>query len=94
VLGKMGELGSHAEAGYRRVGQAAAKAVDVLIVVGAETAPILQAAQADGLQKAHAAADTDEAAALLRQIAREGDLVLVKGSRTARMERVIQHFEN
>lgn len=93
VLGGMGELGSHAEAGYRRVGLAAAKTVNTLITVGPETTPLLESAREAGLQ-VHETPDTAAAAALLRELAREGDLVLVKGSRGARMERVIQHFEN
>jgi len=93
VLGRMGELGSHAEAGYRRVGLAAGKTVHTVIAVGPETAPLQKAARQAGLQ-VHETPDTDAAAILLRELARAGDLVLVKGSRCARMERVIQHFEN
>lgn len=93
VLGRMGELGEHATAGYSRVGHAAAKSVQTLIAVGPETASLVEAARGSGLQQVHLASDTGEAADLLRQLAREGDIVLVKGSRTARMERVIQQFE-
>lgn len=94
ILGRMGELGSHAEAGYRRVGEAAARSVDTLIAVGPETAPLVAAARAGGLKPIHEFPEPAEAAALLREIAQEGDIVLVKGSRAARMERVIQNFEN
>ena len=94
VLGRMGELGSHAEAGYRRVGLAAAKTVNTLITVGPETGPLLETARQAGLKQVHETSDTTEAGSLLRELTREGDIVLVKGSRGARMERVIQHFEN
>jgi UDP-N-acetylmuramoyl-tripeptide--D-alanyl-D-alanine ligase len=93
VLGRMGELGSHAEAGYRRVGEAAARSVDTLIAIGEETTPLIEAARAGGLKPIHQISEAAEAAALLREIAREGDIILVKGSRAARMERVIQNFE-
>jgi len=94
VLGRMGELGSHATEGYQRVGRSAADTADALIAVGPETLPLSEMARASGLGEVHQAATTEEAAALLRQLVREGDVVLVKGSRAARMERVIQHFEN
>lgn len=94
VLGRMGELGAHAEAGYQRVGQAAAKSVNTLIAVGPETAFLSETARKAGLQQVHETANTDEAASLLKELSHEGDIVLVKGSRSARMEHVIQHFEN
>jgi len=92
VLGRMGELGSESERGHRAVGEAAAKAgIDMLITVGTEAALIADAAQAGGMKKVHHASDTTEAAALLSGLVREGDLVLLKGSRSAKMERVLDH---
>ena len=92
VLGRMGELGEHAAAGYQRVGRNAARIVDALIAVGPETVPLSETARAAGLKEVHATVDTAEAAGVLRQLAHEGDIVLVKGSRAARMERVIEAF--
>lgn len=92
VLGRMGELGGHAGAGYRRVGTVAASSVDALVAVGPETAPLCEAARAAGLSEIFTSADTQEAAAILGEIVREGDLVLVKGSRAARMENVLSAF--
>ena len=92
VLGRMGELGDYADEGYRRVGRTAASTMDVLIAVGPETAPLVEEAAAAGLAGAHRVADTSEAARLLRELARPGDAVVVKGSRAARMERVLEEF--
>ena len=91
VLGRMGELGEHASAGYQQVGRAAAS-IDALITVGPETVPLTETARAGGLKEIHETSSTEEAAGVLRRIAAEGDIVLVKGSRTARMERVIENF--
>jgi UDP-N-acetylmuramoyl-tripeptide--D-alanyl-D-alanine ligase len=92
VLGRMGELGAYAEEGYRRVGRTAAATMDVLIAVGPETSPLAEEAEKVGLSEIRRAADTAEAAKFLRDLARPGDAVVVKGSRAARMERVLEEF--
>lgn len=92
VLGRMGELGPYAGEGYRRVGRAAAATMDVLIAVGPETAPMADEAKAAGLGDVSRAADTAAAAKLLRELARPGDAVVIKGSRAACMERVLEEF--
>ena len=92
VLGRMGELGAYADEGYRRVGRTAASTMDVLIAVGPETAPLIDEATAAGLADVRQAGDTAEAARILRELTRPGDAVVIKGSRAARMERVLEDF--
>jgi UDP-N-acetylmuramoyl-tripeptide--D-alanyl-D-alanine ligase len=92
VLGRMGELGAYASTGYQRVGIAAAQTAQTLVAVGPETAPLRDAARSAGLTDLYETAGPQEAAQLLRDIAHEGDVVLVKGSRSARMEQVIGEF--
>jgi len=92
VLGCMGELGDYAGEGYRRVGRTAATTMDVLITVGPETAPLAGAAAASGVCEVRPAADTAEAARWLRELTKPGDAVVIKGSRAARMERVLEEF--
>lgn len=92
VLGRMGELGGHAAEGYTKVGRTAASALDFLVTVGPETAGLASAARDSGLENVHAAESPEDAAGMLREIAAPGDLVLVKGSRSARMEGVLEAF--
>lgn len=92
VLGRMGELGAHAAAGYQRVGKCAAGAVDLLLCVGEEAGAIAEAAREAGLPGTRVVADNKEAASLLSTLASEGDLVLLKASRSARMEEVLNNF--
>ena len=92
VLGKMGELGSHAAAAYRSVGEAASRLVDSLICVGAEAAAIGHAAAAVGQLDVKLVSDNTEAAILLPSMMQSGDFVLLKASRSARMEEVLQQF--
>src|SRR5438034_8941586 len=93
VLGEMGELGSESEHGHQEVGETAATfGVDQLIAIGDMGEVIAQAARAAGLKKASPVRSTSEAAELLSEIAEPGDLVLVKGSRSARTEQVIESF--
>ncbi len=93
VLGEMGELGAESERGHREVGEtAAALRIDELIAVGPVGAGIARAAEQAGLEKCVAVDSPKEAAALLEKNAVAGDLVLIKGSRSARMERVLEEF--
>lgn len=92
VLGRMGELGVHAAEGYRRVGRVAAATMNVLITVGSETADMAAAAEAEGGVEVKCADDTNAAGRLLREMTRPGDAVVIKGSRSARMERVLEVF--
>lgn len=89
VLGRMGELGSFDGEGYRRVG--AVGGADILISVGAETAPLREAARGV-IPEVFAAEDNQEAIERLRELAHEDDLILVKGSRSAAMETIIRNF--
>ena len=93
VLGEMRELGAESEHGHREVGEtAAALKVDHLITIGDVAATIAKAAEDAGLEKSVAVQSTSEAAELLGEIAVPGDLVLIKGSRAARTEEVIEQF--
>jgi len=92
VLGPMGELGNYADEGYRRVGRTAAGTMDVLIAVGEATSSLADEAARAGCRQVHRAADTSGAAKLLRELSRAGDAVVIKGSRSARMERVLEEF--
>ena len=92
VLGRMGELGSESEPGHRRVGVAAgALGLACVITVGEEARWIADSAQ--GVGEIIPVADTAAAAVALRSFAKAGDVVLVKGSRSAQMERVISDLE-
>jgi UDP-N-acetylmuramoyl-tripeptide--D-alanyl-D-alanine ligase len=93
VLGEMGELGTESEGGHREVGQEAATlGIDHLIAIGNGGAIMAEAARKAGLEQSTAVASTAEAAERLGEIAVAGDLILVKGSRAARTERVMEEF--
>jgi UDP-N-acetylmuramoyl-tripeptide--D-alanyl-D-alanine ligase len=93
VLGEMGELGVESERGHREVGEVAATLrIDELIAVGQAGALIAEAAKKGGLKNSVAVQSPPEAAELLGKSAVPGDLILIKGSRAARMERVLEEF--
>jgi UDP-N-acetylmuramoyl-tripeptide--D-alanyl-D-alanine ligase len=95
VLGQMSELGKESESGHREVGECAAElGIEVLIAVGALGAGIASSAQQAGLKTSHSVETPEQAAELLNTIASPGDLILVKGSRSAQMERVLETFAN
>jgi UDP-N-acetylmuramoyl-tripeptide--D-alanyl-D-alanine ligase len=91
VLGDMFELGDDAARLHAEVGRrAAAAGVDVLVAVGALSAHTAAAARAAGLTRVFETESFEEAAAHVRQNARSGDAVLVKGSRGMKLERVVK----
>ncbi len=81
VLGEMAELGAYSDAGHREVGAAVGELpVDELIAIGP---------QASAYGGRHVSS-VDEAVALLEELVRPGDCVLVKGSRAMGLERVAE----
>jgi UDP-N-acetylmuramoyl-tripeptide--D-alanyl-D-alanine ligase len=86
VLGTMAELGPDAVRFHRDIGELADRlGIDVLITVGEAALPI---AEGFGGER-YAAGTPEEAGGLLEELARAGDRVLVKGSRSAGLERVL-----
>ncbi len=92
VLGRMGELGHYADAGYKRVGEFASRNTDLLVVVGEEASRLVDSAQRSGLREVFHVSDCSGAAVLLRSVLRPADVVLLKGSRSSRMEEILKYF--
>ncbi|HEY3663071.1 MAG TPA: UDP-N-acetylmuramoyl-tripeptide--D-alanyl-D-alanine ligase [Chthoniobacterales bacterium] len=93
VLGQMAELGAESVRGHREVGEVAASlGIDHLISLGKDSAEIATAAHAAGLKQSQTLASAAEVADFLCASAHPGDLVLIKGSRAARTERVLEEF--
>lgn len=84
VLGRMGELGTHAPAEHLRIGALAAKRQLTVIAVGEGSEGIAQGAKTDSYFP-----DLEQAVAWLRCEVKPGDVVLFKGSRAANVERVM-----
>ncbi len=94
VLGDMLELGELSARLHAEIGEEALRAhADVLITVGAQmTHAARTAAQGDRAPTVIETSRTDDAATALGNTVRGRDVVLVKGSRGMRMERVIEQF--
>ncbi|HYH58306.1 MAG TPA: UDP-N-acetylmuramoyl-tripeptide--D-alanyl-D-alanine ligase [Thermoleophilaceae bacterium] len=86
VLGGMAELGESGPRFHHEIGHLAdALGIDVLITVGELALPYADAFGGE----LHQVGDAEEAGALLEEIALPGDRVLVKGSRSVGLERVL-----
>lgn len=89
ILGDMRELGDDAEEEHRALGQLAAKTITALITVGDLARHTSESAAEAGLPVRHA--ETAESAAEnFRPKLKEGDVVLVKGSRALALERAVE----
>ncbi|MCS6910352.1 MAG: hypothetical protein NZM11_07265, partial [Anaerolineales bacterium] len=92
VLGDMLELGSFEEIGHRMVGQRARDVADVLVTIGSRARIIAQEACLAGLPASAITqfASGDEALPHLKDLIGDGDVVLVKGSRSLRLDRLVR----
>jgi UDP-N-acetylmuramoyl-tripeptide--D-alanyl-D-alanine ligase len=91
VLGVMAELGDQTIAEHDRMGRLAVRlGVGRLVAVGEEMRPLYEAARMEGMtpEEAVMVAGADEAARVVLAGIEPGDVVLVKASRAAGLERV------
>jgi len=97
VLGEMLELGDQGEALHQEVGAAAARSrVDELVAVGGDNAAaIVAGAVLAGMSRdrTHHFATSDAAANAVASYVRDGDLILVKGSRGVRTDVVVDRLK-
>jgi UDP-N-acetylmuramoyl-tripeptide--D-alanyl-D-alanine ligase len=95
VLGEMLELGDVSDEGHRAVGEAAARTVDWLVVVGQGAAGIADAAIAAGMEPGRVVQVRDAESALeaVSPRLRDGDVVLLKASRGIGLDRVVDGLE-
>jgi len=91
VAGEMLELGPDAAAIHNKVGRnIASHGIDALVGVRGFGTELVAGAKDGGIEVTEFAADSEAAGVLLCGMIREGDVVLVKGSRGVRTEKVIE----
>lgn len=95
VLADMLELGAISQDAHRRVGRwAVENKVDYVLTYGEEAAQISAAIQeADGLTQTQHFADRLEAAAKLRAMVEPGDIILLKGSHSMQVDKMLEMFK-
>jgi len=95
VFGDMLELGDYTEAGHREVGERAAELkINYLIVVGERSRDIARGAKLAGMNDDYIFhfSDNESASVFIKERIKKGDLILVKGSQVARMEKVVKEL--
>ncbi len=93
VLGDMLELGDFSVEAHQRVGEKVGElSIDFLLALGEEAPVVVESAIRHGLdpEKAKVLESHSEAVSMLRKVVREGDWILVKGSRRMAMEKVAE----
>ncbi len=95
VLGGMNELGQYELLGHNKVGIRAAEVVDKLVAFRENAHMIANAAQKAGFPEEFIEVLDDENAVIqsLNSMLRPGDVVLVKGAHSLRMDRIVQALE-
>ena len=95
VLGDMNELGAHSEAAHAEIGRRAAQLkVGQLFAVGKMAPVTAKAARDAGLNRVIEFADVEAAMKAVKQFLKTGDVVLLKASRAARLERIAETLKS
>lgn len=89
VLATMKELGPFSVDSHREIGRIAQKRIDVLLCLGEETAPLCETYR-ESMKPADLFLDHQTVADKLNEIMRPGDVVLLKGSRSMQLEKLLE----
>jgi UDP-N-acetylmuramoyl-tripeptide--D-alanyl-D-alanine ligase len=94
AAGEMRELGATSAELHRAAGSFAAKtgSIDFIVGVAGDAAQLIEGAASGGIPRDHLKffSSSGDAAQFLYQELRPGDLLLVKGSRGVKMERIVE----
>ena len=91
VLGDMAELGAHSEAAHAEVGRRAAELqIGQLFAVGKMAPVVAKAARDAGLSRVIEFENVEAAIKAVKSFLKSGDLVLLKASRSSRLERIAE----
>jgi UDP-N-acetylmuramyl pentapeptide synthase len=91
VLGDMAELGAHSEAAHAEIGRRAAElGIGQVFAVGKMAGVTAKAAREAGLTRVIEFVDVEAAVKAVKDFLKAGDVVLLKASRTSRLERVAE----
>ena len=93
VLGAMRELGEFSDDEHRKLGELAGETCDFVVGVGPETEPMMETLRENGHQLFGWSADADGAIPVVLGRLQEGDVVLVKGSRSVGLEVVVEALQ-
>ena len=94
ALGGMLELGDFAPAKHAQVGKLVAEKADLLLAYGANSEHYVRGAVEAGMENAACYENHEDLADTLGKVLQPGDVLLVKGSRGMRMERVLDLLKN
>ncbi|MFE2764669.1 UDP-N-acetylmuramoyl-tripeptide--D-alanyl-D-alanine ligase [Streptomyces albidoflavus] len=95
VLGQMNELGDDARTAHEAIGRhAAARGIDMIILVGGDEAGWMRDGVRDAGGRATWVPDQEAALGLLHSALRPGDVVLVKASRGVQLQRLAEELLN
>jgi UDP-N-acetylmuramoyl-tripeptide--D-alanyl-D-alanine ligase len=92
VLADMLELGKYSVPEHKRIGEMIPSTTDVLVTVGIRSRDIAKTARELGMPPAQVTEcdRAEDAAGVVASLMQEGDVILVKGSQSMRMERVVR----
>ncbi len=95
VIGDMKELGAYTEEGHHSVGKRAAEiGVDLLVTVGELARDIARGARAAGMpeDRVFEFSEREEAGKFVQDRLKKGDVVLIKGSQSMRLEHITKEL--
>ena len=92
-MGDMLELGKYSAESHRQLGQRAAVSADMLITVGFRARATAEAARDAGMKdskvREYEMGESSRAGLELEKEIKKGDVILIKGSQSMRMERTV-----
>jgi len=92
VLGDMLEIGEYAPEAHKIVGRKAAEIADMVFCVGSRSKFIAEAARKNNCDKVFEFDDSDQARLAVQETIQENDVILIKGSRGMKMEKIVKEI--